>query len=73
MTMHDFLKKYGTRAVPMLIRELAVRRKNSEVAIEAANDLQAMLEYMITHEEFMGMTLHEVMRSGMNGGEHEGT
>lgn len=68
MTINDFLKKYGTRAVSMLIRELAVRKKNSEVAVEAANDLQAMLEHFITNEDVMGMSLREAMRRSLNGG-----
>jgi hypothetical protein len=53
MTVNDFLQKYGTRAVPMLIRELAVRRKDNQTAREVADDLQAMLESLITHENLM--------------------
>ncbi|HEX4715087.1 MAG TPA: hypothetical protein VH164_09195 [Ktedonobacteraceae bacterium] len=68
MNMHDFLRKYGTRAVSMLLRELAVRKKNAEVAMEAANDLQAMLEHMITHNELMAMSVREVVAIGTEHG-----
>jgi hypothetical protein len=59
MTVNQFLQKYGTRAVPMLIRELAVRKKDNQTAREVADDLQAMLENLITHESIMNMSLRE--------------
>lgn len=68
MTVDDFIRKYGTRAVSMLIRELAARKKDNAVAYEAADDLQKMLEGMIARDEWAGMTLSEAMRRGMNGG-----
>jgi hypothetical protein len=68
MTVQEFLNKYGTRAVSMLMRELAHRKKDSAAVLEAANDLQAMLEHLITHEEMMSMSVGEAMRKGMNGG-----
>jgi hypothetical protein len=71
MTVQQFLNKYGTRAVSMLIRELAVRKKNNATALEVADDLQAMLEHLITHEEMIGMSLGQAMRKGMNGGTSE--
>jgi hypothetical protein len=61
MTVNDFLQKYGTRAVPMLIRELAVRKKDNQTAREVADDLQAMLESLITHENLMQTCLHDAM------------
>jgi hypothetical protein len=67
MTVNDFLRKYGTRAVSMLMRELAHRKKDSAAVMEAADDLQAMLEHLITHEELLGMSLREAMRNSMNG------
>ena len=72
MKVQDFLVKYGTRAVPMIIRELAARRKGSEAALEAARDLQAMLEELVAENELLGLTVGEVMRRGMNGKGGEG-
>jgi hypothetical protein len=72
MTVHDFLNKYGTRAVSMLMRELAYRKKDSATVLEAADDLQAMLERLITHEDLMQTSMHDAMRKGMNGGSDVG-
>jgi hypothetical protein len=63
MTVNEFLQKYGTRAVPMLIRELVLRRKDGQVAREVADDLQAMLESLITHENLMQTSLHDAMEA----------
>jgi hypothetical protein len=61
MTVQKFLDKYGTRAVSMLIRQSLA---NDVTAIEAATDLQAMLEHFIAKEERMAMSLREAIHGG---------
>jgi hypothetical protein len=73
MSIDEFLRKYGTRAVSLIIRELAARKKDNTVAFEAADDLQNLLENLSDHDEFMHISIREaVNRFGGNGkGEEE--
>lgn len=44
MTVHEFIKKYGTHTVPSIIRELGANRPGWTQYIKIADDLQATLE-----------------------------
>jgi hypothetical protein len=68
MNIDEFLRKYGTRAVSLIIRELAARKKDNTVAFEAADDLQNLLENLSDNDEFMHISIREaVNRFGGNG------
>jgi hypothetical protein len=64
MNIDEFLRKYGTRAVSLIIRELAARKKDNAVAFEAADDLQNLLEGLAEYDELMHMSIREAVRFG---------
>lgn len=58
MNMHDFLNKYGTRAVSIVLRQ-----RRDITCKEMADDLQAALEAFITHDKLLDLSIAEAMQS----------
>jgi hypothetical protein len=55
--MSDFLKKYGTRAV-----SITLRQQRDPVAKEMADDLQQALESIIESSQFENVSIREAIR-----------